>query len=371
MVKAQTKRQDQTQSEKGSSGLKEVWLAAGLLATAAVIEFVSFDGNDARSRLMPPAAVPGRGRDATVPSEIPARGWRDILWRVYENISKHRIMALGAGVTFYSLLAIFPALAALVAIYGLFSDPAAIGKDLDQLSSFVPSGALDIARDQLDRVVSSGNQALGLTFFIGLATSLWSANAGIKSLIDTLNIVYGEEEKRSFLRLNVISLAFTMGALIFAVGAIGTIVVLPLALNFFGLPDATDLLLRLVRWPALFFVVAFGLALLYRFGPSRNLARWSWINWGSLFATIAWLAASALFSWYAANFGSYNRTYGSLGAAVGLMTWLWISSIVVLLGAELNAEMEHQTAKDTTTGRPKPIGRRGAHMADTVGDLLD
>lgn len=308
-----------------------------------------------------------RGREAETPSEIPARGWKDILLRVYGNISEHRILALAAGMTYYSLLAIFPALAALVAIYGLFSDPGSIAKHLDQVSGFIPGGAIDVARDQLTRVASKGNQTLGLTFAIGLAVSLWSANAAMKSLFDTLNIVYGEKEKRGFVKLNAASLSFTLAGIVFVLVALGAVVVLPVVLNFVGLSNAADLLIRLARWPAMFVAVALGLALIYRFGPSREAPRWRWITWGSVVATVLWLGASALFSWYAANFGKFNETYGSLGAAIGFMTWLWISAIVILLGAELDAEMEHQTARDTTTGSERPMGARGARMADTVG----
>jgi len=318
-----------------------------------------------------PAAVAtegeDRGRLADAPSEIPLRGWKDILLRVYGNISEHRLLALAAGMTYYSLLAIFPALAALVAIYGLFSDPGSIAKHLDQVSGFIPGGAIDVARDQLTRVASKGNQTLGLTFAIGLAVSLWSANAAMKSLFDTLNIVYGEKEKRGFVKLNALSLSFTLAGIAFVLIALGAVVVLPVALNFVGLSNAADLLVRIARWPAMFVAVALALALIYRFGPSREAPRWRWITWGSAIATVLWLGASALFSWYAANFGKFNETYGSLGAAIGFMTWLWISAIVILLGAELDAEMEHQTARDTTTGSEKPMGARGARMADTVG----
>lgn len=308
-----------------------------------------------------------RGREAESPSEIPARGWKDILLRVYGNISEHRILALAAGMTYYSLLAIFPALAALVAIYGLFSDPGSIAKHLDQVSGFVPGGAIDVARDQLSRVASNGHQTLGLTFVVGLAVSLWSANAAMKSLFDTLNIVYGEREKRGFVKLNAVSLSFTLVGIAFVLVALGAVVIVPVVLNFIGLSNAADLLVRIARWPAMFVVVALALALIYRFGPSREAPRWRWITWGSAVATILWLGASALFSWYAANFGKFNETYGSLGAAIGFMTWLWISAIVILLGAELDAEMEHQTLRDTTTGAEKPMGARGARMADTVG----
>jgi membrane protein len=309
----------------------------------------------------------GRGRSAHTPFDIPAKGWKDIFLRVYSNVGEHQIMDLAAGMTFYSLLAMFPALAALVAIYGLFSDPNSITAHLDMLSGFLPGGAIDIARDQLMRVASKGRQTLGLTFFISLAVSLWSANAAMKSLFDTLNIIHAEKEKRSFIRLNAISLVFTLAAIAFGLLTIGVVVALPVALTYVGVSDQADLLLRVGRWPALFVVLTLALAVIYRYGPSRNLPRWRWITPGSALAGILWLAASALFSWYTANFGNYNETYGSLGAVIGFMTWLWISAMVILAGAELDAEMEHQTACDSTTGPAKPLGRRGASMADTVG----
>ena len=308
-----------------------------------------------------------RGRLATTPSEIPPRGWKDILLRVYSNVSEHRILALAAGMTYYSLLAIFPALAALVAVYGLFADPSAIARHFDQVSGVLPSGAIDVAREQLTRVASKGPQTLGLTFLVGLGVSLWSANAAMKSLFDTLNIVYGEKEKRGFVKLNAMSLLFTVGGILFVVAALGAIVVIPVALQHIGLSEAADLLLRLGRWPAMFAILTLALAAIYRYGPSREAPQWRWITWGSALAAILWLGISALFSWYASSFGKFNETYGSLGAVVGFMTWLWISAIVILLGAELDAEMEHQTARDTTTGSPKSMGARGARVADTVG----
>src|SRR4051794_13420708 len=276
----------------------------------------------------------GHGRSATSPSDIPVRGWKDILLRVYSNLSEHRVVALGAGMTFYSLLAIFPALAAFVAIYGLFSDPAAIAKHLDQISGILPGGALDVAKDQLTRVASKGSQTLGLTFVIGLAASLWSANAAMKALFDTLNIIYGEREKRGFVKLNAVSLSFTVGGIAFVLLALGGVVVIPVALKYVGLSDFADLLLRIVRWPAMFVVVSLALAVIYRYGPSRQTPRWRWVTWGSALAALLWIAASSVFSWYAASFGKFNETYGSLGAVIGFMMWLWISAIVILLGAE-------------------------------------
>jgi membrane protein len=308
-----------------------------------------------------------RGRDATSPTDIPPRGWKDIASRVYANFGDHRILALAAGMTYYSILAIFPALAAMVAIYGIFTDPGSIAKHLDEISGFVPGGAIDVAREQLTRVTTKGDRILGLTFIVGLAVSLWSANAAMKALFDTLNIVYGEQEKRGFLRLNAISLAFTLAGIVFVIATLAAIVIAPVVLNYLHLSNSADLFIRIARWPAIFVVLTLAISCIYRFGPSREVPRWRWITWGGAAATLIWLGASALFSWYAANFGTFNETYGSLGAVIGFMTWLWISAIVILLGAELNAEMEHQTARDTTTGTPKPLGARGARMADTVG----
>jgi len=304
---------------------------------------------------------------ASTPSEIPARGWKDILLRVYENIGKDRVIAIAAGVTFYSILALFPAIAALVALYGLFADPATIAKDVNALSGVLPGGALQVIGDEINRVAAQGNNQLGLTFILGVAVALWSANAGIKSVFDALNLVYNEPEKRGLIKLNVVSLTFTAAAITFVLLALGAMVVLPLVLKYLGIAATTETVVKWLRWPALLMVVAFGLAVLYRFGPSRAKPQWRWVTWGSTFAAVTWLVASLLFTWYAANFGSYNKTYGSLGAIIGLMVWIWISVIVVLLGAELDAEMEHQTIRDTTTGGGKPLGRRGAHMADTVG----
>lgn len=199
-----------------------------------------------------------------------------------------------------------------------------------------------------------------------LGVSLWSANAAMKALFDTLNIVYGEDEKRGFVKLNAISLCFTVAGVVFILAALGSIVVIPLALGYVGLSNASDLV-RIGRWPSLYLVIALAPAIIYRYGPSRERPQWRWITWGSAISALLWLGISGLFSWYAASFGKFNETYGSLGAVIGFMTWLWISAIVILLGAEIDAEMEHQTARDTTTGSPKPLGARGARMADTVG----
>jgi membrane protein len=308
-----------------------------------------------------------RGRSATHPLEVPARGWKDILFRVWKNIGKDRVIVVAAGVTFYSVLALFPAIAALVAVYGFFADPTTIASHLDSIAGMVPTGAIDVIRDQITRVASQGRATLGLTFLASFAASLWSANAGMKSLFDALNLVYNEPEKRGFIWLNLISLIFTMLTITFALLAMGAMVIVPIALNFVGLGGVTETVIKIARWPALLIVITLALAILYRYGPSREKPQWRWITWGSAVAAVSWLVISILFSWYAENFGNYNKTYGSLGAIIAFMFWIWLSIIVVLLGAELNAETEHQTARDTTTGRPKPLGSRGAKMADTVG----
>jgi membrane protein len=307
----------------------------------------------------------GRGRSATSPSEIPKRGWKDILLRVYRGIADDRILANAGAITFFALLALFPGIAALVSIYGLFADAGTIGKQLDTLSLILPGGAIDIIGGELTRLTSQPAAKLGFSFAFTLLVSLWSANGGIKALFDALNTVYEETEKRSFIALNALSLTFTVGMIAFLVVAIASIVALPAILEY--LPRFVGTVLDIARWPVLAVLVAVALSCIYRYGPSRDTPKWRWITWGSAFAAVAWLISSAVFSFYAANFGSFNKTYGSLGAVMGFMLWIWISGIVILLGAKLNAEIEHQTARDSTEGQPERLGQRGAKMADEVG----
>ncbi|MGH1570343.1 YihY/virulence factor BrkB family protein [Methylobacterium sp. P31] len=308
-----------------------------------------------------------RGRRATTPSEIPVRGWKDIALRVYQEFNKDRLLLIAAGVTFYAILALFPAIAALVSVYGLVADPSTINQHLNDLRGVLPGGAIDVISDQVKRLAAKGGGTLGLTAVVSILISLWSANGGVKAIFEALNIAYEEEEKRSFVMLNVQSFAFTFGALLFIVLALTGIVVVPAALQLFGV-DEKAWYIALLRFPALLLLVIGTLAVLYRYGPSRRKPKWRWVTWGSAVAGVLWLIVSGLFSWYVANFGSYNETYGSLGAAIGFMTWIWLSTTVVLLGAELNAEMEHQTVCDTTVGGQKPLGARQARMADTVAE---
>jgi membrane protein len=291
----------------------------------------------------------GNGRTAESP--LGPSGWKNIFWRIYQNVWEHRILATAASVSFYALLAIFPGIAALVALFGLFADPSAISRHLTDLSGVLPGGAIDVVGEQLGWLTQQGHARLSFEFLLALAISIWSANAGVKALFDALNIVYAERERRGFIKLNLISLVFTCGGLVFMLLALAALLVLPLISNYVGRAHPAQWLVLLAKWPLLLFAVALADAMIYRYGPSRGKAQWRWISWGSAFATISWLAASVLFSWYAANFGSYNKTYGSLGAVIGFMTWIWLSSVVILLGAELDAEMERQTTRDTTRSR--------------------
>jgi membrane protein len=314
-------------------------------------------------------AVSGhRGRMAEKPSEIPARGWKDIVWRLYHGVQDDRILLVAAGVTFYALLALFPATAAVVSLYGLFTDPGVINDQMSLVSGFLPEGAISVIGDQIHRIAAQPNSTLGMAFAGTLLLSLWGANAGTKSIFDALNIIYKETEKRGFILLTFQSLLFTIAGLGLIVLAIAAVVAVPVALNLLGIPrESGTALLTLMRWPLLYMVVLFGLACLYRYGPSRVSPRWRWVTWGSAIAGALWIGGSLILSWYVANFGTYNATYGSLGAVIGFMIWMWLSTIVILLGGEINAEIERQTAKDTTIGAKKPIGSRGAAAADKIG----
>jgi membrane protein len=337
------------------------WFLGGL-----TVAYVGFAGWALAARPPRGPARPGQGRDAGSPAEIPPRGWKEVLMRTVSEFSDDRILSVAAGVTFYALLAIFPAIAALISIYGIFADPAEMSKQLANLSGVLPGGAMDVMGDQMKRLAAQKPSALGIGFVVGLGIALWSASSGIKALLDALNVAYEEKEKRGFIRLSAEALLFTVGAIGFALVAVGAVVVLPILFGYVGLGSLSAALMNILRWPALFVIMALALAVLFRFGPSRAKARWRWVSWGSALGALLWIAVSLLFSWYVANFGSYNKTYGSLGAVIGFMTWMWLSTTVVLLGAELNCELERQTLRDSTTGREEPLGSRGAVAADTV-----
>ena len=311
----------------------------------------------------------GRGRGAEKPAEIPVKGWKEIAWRVFDGVQNDRVLLVAAGVTFYGLLALFPATAAVVTLYGLFADASTINEHLGLISGFLPEGALEVIGEQVKRIAAQGHGRLGSAFLVTLGLSLWGANAGTKSIFDALNIIYKEREKRSFIGLTLRSLLFTVGGIALVLLAMAGIVVVPVALKLLGISQQSGAgLLALLRWPLLYLVILLALACLYRYGPSRTHPQWRWVTWGSALAGGVWIAGSLLLSWYVDNFGTYNATYGSLGAVIGFMVWMWLSTIVVLIGAEINAETVHQTIRDTTEGRRKPKGARGARMADEVGE---
>jgi membrane protein len=313
----------------------------------------------------PSGAARGGGATAVKPTEIPLSGWIGIAKRTYAEIGSDRVLAVAAGVTFYALLALFPAITALVSLYGLVADPGTIVEHLAAIERFLPAGAVDILRDQITRIAEGGETRLSLAFGISVALALWSANAGVKAVFDALNVAYGETEKRGFIRLNLTSLAFTLAIILFVLMAIAATAVVPVLLDVLPLGQAVQWLISIGRWPLLIVILMLGLAVLYRFGPSRDAAKWAWVSPGAIVASIGWLLGSLLFSWYVANFEDYNKTYGALGALIGLLTWMWLSATIVLVGAELNSETERQTLRDTTKGTPKPIGARGADAADS------
>jgi membrane protein len=306
------------------------------------------------------------GRHAESPAEIPPAGWKDILWRLYHEINDDRTFLVAAGVTYYMLLALVPALSVFVSLYGLFNDRSTIGAHLTLLMGVMPSGGIDILKDQLTRLTSTPNSTLSLTLVISLIVALWSASSGIKALFDAMNIAYDETEKRNFFALNLLALAFTIGAAFAAIIFLSVVVVMPVVFNALFIGKGFEWLIQGLSYLLMIALMFAGVGALYRWGPSRQQAKWRWLTPGAILTVVITALVSVLFSWYAASFGNYNATYGSLGGLVGLLTWMWLSITILLIGAELNSEVEHQTARDSTTGAPRPLGDRGAEMADRV-----
>jgi membrane protein len=312
-------------------------------------------------------AATERGREADRPFEISGSGWRDVLLRVREQIGTDNLSMIAAGVAFYGLLAIFPAITALVSIWGLIADPAQVQQQLAEFQEIAPADAWRLLDEQLRSVAASSPTGLGWGVALGILVALWSAGAGVRALIAALNIAYDEDEKRGFIKLYAVGFLLTVGLIGAAVLALLVIVAVPVVLQFLPLGALSSALIRALTWLVMAVLVIGGLGLLYRYGPSRSHARMRWVTWGAIAAAILWLLASLLFQIYVASFANYTATYGSLGAVIALLMWFWVSAFVVLVGAELNAEMEHQTRKDTTTGPEKPLGERGAYVADHVG----
>ncbi len=315
-------------------------------------------------RTLSGAAEKDRGRSADSPAQIPLRGWKQVLARTWNEFNQDNISIIAGGVSFSILLAIFPALGAFVALYGLIGDVSDVPRQLQVLSALLPPDILTFAGQQMVRLAKARSGGLSLALIGGLVISFWSASGAMKALMVGMNVAYEEREKRGFVQFTLISLAFTLGLLIFAGMVLVALGAGSLVRAFLG--EDVEFLVNVARWPVLFLAFAGCLSVLYRFGPSREMARWRWITWGSGGATVIWLVCSLAFSFYVGRFAHYDRTYGSLGAVIGLMVWIWLSVVIVLAGAEMNAELEHQTEIDSTTGGPLPLGSRGATMADHV-----
>ena len=311
------------------------------------------------------ARDPGRGRLAERPEHIPHKGWVDILWRVGGAYFGDRVGFVSGGVTFFIVLSMFPTLAAFVTLYGLFADPADAWGRLQFLYSVLPSNVAEFLGEQMQRLAGNSSGQLTFTLIWTLALSLWTANGGIKTLFYGLNVAYHEVEKRNLVRYNLICMAFTLSGLTAVLVTAGLVVGAPIVLSVFGLNEDFGMIAWL-RWPVLFVGYVAALTVIYRFGPCRQRARWRWLTPGAIFAATLSVTVSFLFSWYLSNFVRLD-SYGPLAAFMGFLLWIWISVQIILMGAELNAEIEHQTAMDTTTGAPRPLGERGALVADTVG----
>lgn len=349
-------------------------LAAAAAAAAALIWRRRRNGKaEADDVAAPPptpeaceAAEPGRGRAAQAPWEIPHRGWKDILWRTYHASGRNRLGFMAGGVTFYLLLAIFPAIAAFASICGLFLDLGAVARLLDQLSAVLPPQALDLIGGQLVRLSTQRHEALSVAFVFSALASAWSANAGLKAMFEALNAAYGETERRPYLHRTLISYLGTLAAVTVLALVTLTALAAPAALSLLGLSSLAGVLAP-ARWVLVYLIAAGGLVVVYRRGPSRTRAKLRWVVVGAGVAALAWMLGSMGFSAYLNTFTRLGATYGSLGAVIGFMLWVWFSVVTALNGACLNAEIEHQTAHDTTVGPDRPMGERGAAMADRLG----
>jgi membrane protein len=305
-----------------------------------------------------------RGRSATTPSEIPASGLKDVAVRVKRELDEDHGVLSAAGVAFFGFLSVIPALAAMVSILGLVTPPTEVAARADDLFGALPTEARELLQAQLESVAGRTGSTLSLSLVVSVLLALWSASSGTGHLIEAVNVAYDEHDDRGFVRSKLLALGFTLGAIVFVVFALGGLAALPAVLDALGLPGW----LQVVYWPILLAGFMAGLAVLYRYAPDRDEPEWRWVSWGSVIAVALWLVASIGFRVYAANFASYDESYGSLGAVVVLLLWLLITALAVLVGAEVNAELEHQTAHDTTEGPDRPMGRRNAEMADTLGE---
>jgi membrane protein len=308
-----------------------------------------------------------RGRAARCPGEISAKGWWDIAWRVKKQLATDNVSIVAGGLALFGMLSIFPSLAAAVAVFGLIASPEQIAAQAENFSGVLPQAGMAILTRQLSELATRSSDTLSVGAVLGILLALWSARRGMVALITSMNVAYNEQERRGFFRRLALSLAFTVSGVLGFIVVVALAVAVPVVLEFLPLGPATKWVLLVVRWALLWFVAVLALSALYRFGPHRTKARWRWLNVGSRIAASVWLVASVLFALYVRNFASFGQTYGAIGSVVVLLTWFYISAFVVILGAEINSELERQTVHDTTIGEEKPIGQRGAFSADTVG----
>jgi len=313
------------------------------------------------------AEEPGRGRAAERPSQIPWAGWKDILRRTWEEIGADNLGLVSAGVAFYWMLALFPAMAALISLYGLVADPADVQAQMDAVDFLMPAEVTQVIQAQLIAVVQAAPTGLSLGVLVSLAITIYSATKGTTAIIQALNIAYEEEERRGFVRGTLLALGLTLAGILVFLVALGLIVLLPFVLQVVFLDYEVEGLMLVARWALLAGLIFAMLVAVYRVAPNRRPAKLRWLVPGAAVATFLWIVGSLGFAWYVQAFGSYNKTYGSIGAVIVTLLWLYVSAYIVLLGAELNSEIEHQTARDSTVGRERPLGRRGAYMADSVG----
>jgi membrane protein len=304
------------------------------------------------------------GGDAAKPTEIPKRGWLQVVKRGWAEAKADQVPLLAAGAAFYAFLALFPALIALVLIYGLVVDPAQIARQIGQLTEALPEEASKIITDQV-QLVSSQEARAGLGAVLAIALALWAASSGMSNLMTAISTAYDEEEKRSFIKKRALALGMTLAAIVFMIVLLGLVAVFPALADLID-NDIVRVLLTIVRWVVVAVLVSAALAVLYRVAPDRDAPKMRWVSVGAVVATVLWLVASAGFSLYVANFSNYAKTYGALAGIVVTLLWLWITAYAILLGAEINAESEQQTIRDTTKGPDAPLGERDAVKADSL-----
>jgi membrane protein len=310
---------------------------------------------------------PGRGRAARTPSEIPKAGWGDILRRVWQKLGDDNASLVAAGLALNALLAVFPAMAVLASVYGMFASPAQVAKEISPFYGILPHDAAGIIQTQLEALARPRNRTLGIGAIVSFVVSIYYSSQGVSALMSATNIAYTERERRGFFMRILVALGFAAGAVVGFLMMMLLTVAVPLGLERVPLPHFVDMAALVFRWVLLWGFAVLGLAVVYRYAPSRQNAQWRWVTWGSVVAASLWLVTSFLFSLYVQDYGSYGRTYGALGGVIVLIMWFYLQGYAIVIGAEFNAEAEHQTAVDTTRGPPAPMGQRGAYVADTLG----